>query len=76
MFVIFWFPLALSVVGTVFYFLYGEVGLLWKLIMTGLTVASVVVQFAPGLREQVHFGVPLGMQIVVCLWVALYFQFE
>jgi hypothetical protein len=75
MYVIFWFPLALGVVGTVFYFLYAEVGLFWKLIMTALTVSSVVLQFAPAFSE-VHFGVPLGMQLVVCLWVALYFQLE
>ena len=76
MYVIFWFPLALSVVGTAFYALYGDAGLIWKLIITGLTLAAVALQFLPGLRENVHFGVPLGMQIVVCLWVALYFQLE
>ena len=69
---IFLFPLVLSFVGTVFIVLSEDIGTLWKAVAVALTGGSLVLLFVPALRT--HFLVPLAMQLIVCIWVALYWQ--
>lgn len=72
--VIFLFPLALSVVGTFFLLASDEVGIVGKVIAVLLTGTSIVLQFA--FTFDVHFMVPLAMQLIVCIWVALFWQLQ
>lgn len=64
---IFTVPMALSLVAAAM-FLFGEHGLLTKIIVVLLTVTALALQFVPALSESVHFMVPLFMQLVVCGW--------
>ncbi|MSR57438.1 MAG: hypothetical protein EXS05_07180 [Planctomycetaceae bacterium] len=59
---IFLFPLALSVIGVLF-FLTADVEWKWKILAALLVVVALVLQFVPAL--DVHFLVPLAIQIVV-----------
>jgi len=68
---IFLFPLVLSFIGTVL-LLNEDIGTLWKAVAVALTGGSLVLLFVPALRT--HFLVPLAMQLIVCIWVALYWQ--
>lgn len=70
---IFLFPLVLSVVGVLF-FLTTDVDWYWMLLAAGLVALSLALQFLPPL--DVHFLIPLGIQIVVCLWMAVYWKLE
>jgi hypothetical protein len=70
---IFLFPLALSVVGVLF-FLVADVEWKWKFLAGTLLATSLVLQFVPDLN--VHFLVPLGIQIVLCLWMGAYWKLE
>jgi hypothetical protein len=69
--VIFIFPLSLSFVGAIF-FLFTEISWFWKLFALGMVGTSIVLQFAPSL--EIHFLVPLFMQLIICLWVGIYWQ--
>ena len=69
----FLFPLALSVVGTIM-FLFADEALPPKLLMLALTATSVFLQFAAPF--DVHFLVPLALQLVVCVWVAIWWQLD
>ena len=69
--VIFLFPLIFGAVGALFY-LGADVAWHWKLIPLGLMALSVVLQF--GLAADVHFLIPLAIQLLVCMWVGIYLQ--
>jgi hypothetical protein len=64
---IFTVPMALSLVAGAM-ILFGEHGLITKIIVGLLAGAALALQFAPALSESVHFLVPLSMQLVVCGW--------
>lgn len=68
---IFLFPLILSVVGVMF-FLSSDVDTKWKLLAAAMVIASVGLQF--GFAEYVHFLIPLAIQIVICIWMAIFWQ--
>ena len=67
--VIFLGPLALAVVGTLVYQISDAPGWSKTLALTLLTM-SVVFQFA----TDVPFLLPLIIQIVLCIWIVLYYQ--
>jgi hypothetical protein len=69
---IFLFPLALSVVGAVFILFNEDFGPAAKTFAVLLAGGSIPLLFVPA----VHFLVPLAMQLVVCIWVALYWQIQ
>jgi hypothetical protein len=68
--VIFLFPLAFAFFGTIFILINDDFGRVAKGFAVALTGGSIVLLF---LRD-VHFLVPLAMQLVICIWLALYFQ--
>jgi hypothetical protein len=68
---IFLFPLIFSVVSVMF-FLSSDAEGKWKVLAATMVIASVGLQF--GLAEHVHFFVPLAIQIVVCCWMAIFWQ--
>ncbi len=68
---IFLFPLIFSVVGVLF-FLSSEADAKWKLLAAAMLMTSVGLQF--GLAAYVHFLVPLAIQIVICIWMAIFWQ--
>ena len=68
---IFLFPLIFSVVGVMF-FLSSDVDMKWKVLAAAMVIASVGLQF--GFAEYVHFLVPLAIQIVICIWMAIFWQ--
>ena len=67
--VIFLFPLAFAFFGTIFILINEDFGRVAKGFAVTLTTASIVLLFTP-----VHFLVPLAMQLVVCIWLALVFS--
>lgn len=69
--VIFLFPLAFSVVGTLVY-LVGESGGVSKSIALVLLLTSLYLQFG----SNVHFLAPLGIQLILFAWIAIYFQMD
>ena len=69
---IFWLPLALSVVGTGYFLFLTEEDRKWKALMAALTVAALILQFG----VQVHFAIPVVIQVVVCVWVMIYFKLD
>ena len=62
---IFLFPLALSLAAALM-FLIGDFALPTKGFYVGLTALAAALQFVPALRAEVHFLVPLGLQLFVC----------
>jgi hypothetical protein len=73
--VVFLGPLILSVVGALFY-LTTEARWQWKSLALGLVALSVVMQFAPAIRQSSFFLVPLFIQIIVCIWMAIEFKMQ
>lgn len=73
--VIFFLPLVLSLVGMVFMVI-GDYHPIVKGTVTVLVAASLVMQFTPGLRESIHFLIPLGLQILVSIWWLIAQQLE
>jgi hypothetical protein len=71
--VIFLFPLAFSVVGTLM-FLSADETLPAKLVMLALTATAVFLQFFSPF--EIHFLVPLALQLVVCAWVVIWWQLD
>jgi hypothetical protein len=69
---IFLFPLALSVVGAIFIFFSDDFGPVGKTLALALSFGSIPLLFVPA----VHFLVPLAMQLIVCIWVVVYFQIQ
>jgi len=65
-YIIFLLPLIMSVVATVMV-LGDDHSWLVKGLLVLFVGSSVAMQFVPALVTHVHFLVPLGMQIVVCL---------
>jgi hypothetical protein len=72
---IFLFPMALSLVAAVM-MLFGDYGLLTKIIVVAMTGAAIAMQFVPPLAVSVHFLVPLFLQLIVCGWWYFASQFE
>jgi len=70
--VIFLFPLALSIAATIYFLINEDIGPVGKGIAVLLTVGSILFTFVPPL--QTHFLVPLAMQMIVCLWLAIYWK--
>jgi hypothetical protein len=70
--VIFLFPLALSIAATIYFVISEDFGPVAKACAVLLTLGSILFTFVPPL--QTHFLVPLAMQMIVCLWLALYWQ--
>jgi hypothetical protein len=75
MYVIFYAPLALSIVGLLF-IAFGEYNPIVKILFALLVVASIVLQFTPALQSTIHFLVPLGMQIVAAIWWQIAMKLE
>ena len=69
--VIFLFPLIFSIMSAIAYLFVGESTNL-KVAATVVVALSVVLQFAPGL--DIHFLIPLFMQLLVCVCFAIYWQ--
>ena len=68
--VIFIGPLALAGVGTLFYLKSEAAG--WsKTLAAVLLSVSLILQFG----TTTHFLVPLGIQLILCIWLVLYYQF-
>jgi hypothetical protein len=70
--VVFLSVLGLAIGSTVFILLnedFGKVAKASALLMTG---GSILLMFMPA----VHFLVPLAMQLVICIWVAIYWQIQ
>lgn len=59
--------MGLSIAATV-WFLLGDFGPFTKIAVVLLTGLALCLQWIPGLAGQVHFLVPLLMQIFVCIW--------
>ena len=62
---LFLFPLALSLAAAAL-FATGDYSLFTRILFPLLAIGALALQFAPGLRENVHFLVPLFMQLFVC----------
>lgn len=71
--VIFLLPLVMSTLGALFY-LGAEVSTVSKGIVLGLVGISVFLQFGP--IPGVHFFIPLALQLIVCFWLAIFWQME
>lgn len=71
--VVFWLPLALSVIGTGYFVLYTEVDRKWKLLAFSLVGLSLVLQLLPA---KVPFIVPLLLQSAVAIWMAIYWKMD
>jgi hypothetical protein len=69
---IFWLPLALSVVGTAYFLFLTEEDKKWKALMAALTAAALVLQF--GIR--IHFAIPVALQLIVCVWTIIYWKLD
>jgi hypothetical protein len=70
--VVFWLPLALSVVGTGYFLFLTEEDRKWKALMAALTIAALILQFA----VPVHFVIPLILQVIVSLWTVIYWKLD
>jgi len=70
---VFYIPLGFSVAFVISFWLMDE-DLKWKVVATTLVAASLLMQFVPFL--QVHPLVPLLIQIVVCIWMAIYWKMQ
>ncbi len=70
--VIFFFPLAFAFAGTIFILINEDFGRVAKAFAVLLTGGSIALLFVP----DVHFMIPLAMQMVVCIWLALYFKMQ
>ena len=70
--IVFWLPLALSVVGTGYFLFLTEEDRKWKALMAALTVAALIFQF--GIR--IHFAIPIVLQLIVCVWTIIYWKLE
>ncbi len=66
------FPLVLSLVGAVFFFITADTGLIWKLLALGLALGAAYMQFFTA----VPVAVPVLMQIALCIWFVLYWQID
>ncbi len=73
--VVFLGPLIFSVVVSLFY-LTTEARWQWKTLALGLVALSVVMQFVPAIQQSSFFLVPLFIQIVVCIWMAIEFKMQ
>jgi hypothetical protein len=72
--IIFLLPLALAIAATIYFLISEDIGLVGKIIAVALTGGSILLTFVPAL--QTHFLVPLAMQMIVCLWLALYWKMQ
>lgn len=68
---LFWLPLAVSVVGTGCFLFFTEEDRKWKALALGLTATALVLQLFP---RQVPFVVPLVLQVGVAIWMAIYWK--
>ena len=68
---VFWLPLALSVVGTGYLLHFTELDRKWKALAFGVTGASLGLQLMP---DRVHFTIPLILQTLIGIWVIVYFK--
>jgi hypothetical protein len=71
-YLIFFLPIGVSIFATAYFWFVSEIGTKWKLLALVLTGTSLALQFAPALRSQVHFLVPLLMQALVGIWFIFY----
>ncbi len=67
MYVIFLFPFVFSLFAA-YQFLAGDFRLSTKIIIGLMAAGSIAMQFLPPLPDQVHFLIPLGLQLVICGW--------
>jgi hypothetical protein len=63
-------PLAFAFVGTIFY-LFQDVEPWTKLLMVALLVGSIALRFAG-----VHFLIPLSLELIVAIWLVIWWQIE
>ena len=70
--VIFWLPLALSVVGTGYFVFLTEEDRKWKALMAAMTAAALLFQF--GIR--IHFAIPVVLQLIVSVWTIIYWKLD
>jgi len=69
---IFLLPLGFGCVAVLFFCFGSSAGLKWKALAGGLMGLSVILQFF--YLDAVHYLVPLFIQIVVCMWMILYWK--
>ena len=77
MYVVFLFPLLFSIIaafGVLFGVLFGDHERWTQVIVPVLVLISVCLQFVPYLNENVHFLVPLFMQLILSGWYYLSMQ--
>ncbi|HLF93334.1 MAG TPA: hypothetical protein VJB14_07725 [Planctomycetota bacterium] len=71
--VIFWLPLALSVVGTGYFIHFTEMDRKWKVLSFLVTGTSLGLQLVP---QHVHFTIPLILQTLMGVWVIVYWKLD
>lgn len=68
-------PLFACVAGGML-FLLGDVDWKWKAAAVLLVAGSVAIQFFAPIADVVHWGIPIGMQIVAAIWFWIYWRME
>ena len=71
---IFLFPLVLSIVAAVAFAISDDVEFSTKAIAILMAAIAAALQFVPVLAEQVHFLVPLAIQLVLGGWFVIWSQ--
>jgi len=72
-YLILWLPLIVAVVGTGYFLHFTDADFKWKALAAALTGTSLVLQLMP---SRVPFVVPLILQGIVALWMAIYWKLE
>ena len=68
---VFWLPLALSVISVGHYVVFTEENWKLKLLAFGAVGLSLALQLL-----QVHFVIPLIIQVLVCVWMIIYWKID
>lgn len=69
-------PLVGSLVGSLFFFFAADTEAKWKFTALLLAIGAACAQFFLVPAGVVHFGIPVAVQIVLCIWFILYFQID
>ena len=67
-------PLALGFVGSVYYVWFTDEDRKWKALASGTMIVSLALEFVPAI--QVHFSVPLILQMLVAIWMVAYWKLD
>lgn len=67
-------PLALGFVGSVYFVWFTDEDRKWKALAAGTMIVSLALEFVPAL--QVHFSIPLILQMLVAIWMIAYWKLD